>query len=368
MKFIKYFETTQERQTCTDVYKYMSYTDEDKVVNIHPYDYSKDYLTFVAKSSGTFNFSGSSNGSTANAIQYSTDNGETWSDASSSITVNVNSGDKVLWKGSNLTPYTKKGIGAFSESTANFDAEGNIMSLLFGDNYAEQTSLNGMNYAFNMLFYNTKVINTHNLIIQATTLSSSCYRSMFASCTLLTTAPSLPATTLASACYDNMFYYCDSLTTAPKLPATTLASYCYQFMFNGCTSLTKAPELPATTLTQSCYINMFLNCTSLTTAPQLPATTLATYCYSNMFQGCTSLTQAPQLPATTLANNCYPNMFQDCTNLTQAPQLPATTLTSSCYSKMFSGCTSLTTAPQLPATTLARSCYFSMFQGCTSLT
>ena len=36
MKFIKYFIDIQERQTCTDTYKYMSYTEEDKVVNIHP--------------------------------------------------------------------------------------------------------------------------------------------------------------------------------------------------------------------------------------------------------------------------------------------------------------------------------------------
>ena len=36
MEFIKYFKTAEERQVCTDTYKYLSYTEEDKVVNIHP--------------------------------------------------------------------------------------------------------------------------------------------------------------------------------------------------------------------------------------------------------------------------------------------------------------------------------------------
>ena len=143
--------------------------------------------------------------------------------------------------------------------------------------------------------------------------------------------------------------------------------YCYQQMFAGCTSLTTAPSLPATTLANYCYFAMFVGCTSLTTAPSLPATTLANYCYSAMFKGCTSLTTAPSLPATTLAHSCYNNMFRECSNLTTAPSLPATTLADYCYSAMFEDCTSLTTAPSLPATTLARSCYRAMFLVCSSL-
>ena len=168
-----------------------------------------------------------------------------------------------------------------------------------------------------------------------------CYQQMFAGCTSLTTAPSLPATTLANYCYFAMFVGCTSLTTAPSLPATTLANYCYSAMFKGCTSLTTAPSLPATTLAHSCYNNMFRECSNLTTAPSLPATTLADYCYSAMFEDCTSLTTAPSLPATTLANYCYFYMFKGCTSLTTAPSLPATTLARSCYRAMFLVCSSL---------------------------
>ena len=98
-----------------------------------------------------------------------------------------------------------------------------------------------------------------------------------------------PPTTLASSCYREMFYSCTLLTTAPELPATKLANYCYREMFYNCTSLTTPPQLPATTMATSCYQLMFYNCTSLTSAPELPATTLADYCYNNMFKGCTKI-------------------------------------------------------------------------------
>jgi hypothetical protein len=177
-----------------------------------------------------------------------------------------------MWKGTMTPQYD--GVGTFS-STANFDVQGNIMSLLYGDNFKGQIDLTGKYGVFKKLFYqNTKVINAENLSLPATTLADYCYQGMFGKCTNLTAAPQLPATTLTTGCYQGIFQDCSSLVNAPELPATTLAIYCYAIMFNGCTSLTSAPELPATTLASSCYQYMFKDCTSLTTAPALPATTL----------------------------------------------------------------------------------------------
>ena len=311
----------------------VSYCRQENEVHYNPWTWADTYLTFVAKEAGAFTFTPQN----SNVISYSTDNGESWIVGNS---VEVNSGDRVLWKGT-MTP-SSSGIGTFS-STANFDVQGNVMSLLYGDNFKGKVNLTGKNYVFCMLFNeNTKVVSAEKL--------------------------SLPATTLASGCYYRMFYGCTSLTTAPVLPATTLASGCYMDMFYGCTSLTTAPVLPVTTLAESCYDSMFRGCTSLTTAPVLPATTLASGCYNGMFAGCTSLTTAPVLPATTLASNCYQHMFKDCTSLTTAPSiLPAATLVDECYNNMFSGCTLLATAPELPATVLANDCYGEMFSDCTKL-
>ena len=203
--------------------------------------------------------------------------------------------DVVYFKGINdrisISPMdysTLDSIYSTFTSTGKIAASGNIMSLLYGDDYEDKYDLSGKDYCFYNLFYN---------------------------CSNLTTAPELPATKLAIGCYYSMLYGCTSLTTAPAIPATELSDNCYYSMFYGCTSLTTAQELPATTLAIGCYENMFNSCTSLTTAPELPATTLAIGCYYSMFNSCTSLTTAPELPATELVNNCYYSMFYGCTKL-----------------------------------------------------
>lgn len=86
-------------------------------------------------------------------------------------------------------------------------------------------------------------------------------------------------------------------------------------MFAGCSSLESAPTLPATDLGNNCYDSMFKNCTSLVNAPELPATTLYQMCYYEMFKGCTSLRRSPKLMASQLVNGCYDSMFYGCTAL-----------------------------------------------------
>ena len=268
---------------------------------VPPSGYSNQYLTFVAREDGTFKFSG-------NSVSYSLDSGSTWTTlASDTDSPTVQSGNSIMWKAT-LTPsssYPSYGIGRFI-SSAEFDVEGNAMSLLYGDNFSGETSLSGKDYAFYGLFSgNTNVVSTENLALNATTLGERCYSYMFGGCTALTTAPELPATTLTLYCYYYMFYGCTSLEEAPRLSATTLANSCYHAMFQGCTSLTRASsELPATTLTDRCYQDMFNGCTALTTAPELPATTLTYTCYRNMFRGCTSLNYIKCLATNISASNC----------------------------------------------------------------
>jgi len=237
-----------------------------------PHDYSHDYLTFEALETTTFSF-------TQNDLQYSLDNGATWTTLTAgNSTPQLSIGDKILWKQTGLIPVTTTpaGIGTFS-STGNYKAYGNIMSLYYDDNFIGEDDLTGKDYAFCDLFYdNYKLINTENLILPATTLSEFCYEGMFAYCSSLTTTPKLLTTTLDYGCYADMFVHCTSLTTAPELPATTLIGNCYGGMFLGCTSLTTAPELPATTLVPYCYVGMFNGCTSLNYIKCL-ATNISTY-------------------------------------------------------------------------------------------
>ena len=360
-------------------------------------DYSLKYFTIKNEYNGSNEISvRASYAAGSQKIYVSTDNGTTWTEkqTASFTPITLNAGESVIMKhtGSLISgAYYNKIV-----STQPISAQGNIGSLVFGDDF-RNSSLTTPYGAYSSLFNGcTTLISAENLVVPsnasisescfrsafanctsltkapktlpATTLAGVCYQSMFYGCTSLTTAPTLPATTLASECYAGMFSGCSSLTTAPVLQATTLAWACYREMFRGCSSLTSAPALPATTLEKNCYQSMFYGCTSLTSAPELRATTITEYCYNNMFYGCTSLTSAPTLPATTLASDCYAYMFYGCTSLRTAPVLPATTVTPRCYREMFRGCTSLTSAPALPATTVVGECYYGMFYGCTSLT
>ena len=297
-----------------------------------------DYLAFEALEDGTFSFGRS--GTPTGSVSYSLDNGTTWTPLNyGASTPSVKAGSKVLWKGDYRATSTSD-YAQFS-STGKFKVSGNIMSLMYGDDFEDKTDLTGYNYCFYRLFYDcSNLVDASNLVLPATTLATFCYSEMFSNCTSLTTAPELPAITLANSCYEFMFRGCNSLTTAPVLPATTLANYCYMEMFSNCTSLTTAPVLPATTLAPSCYNSMFFYCTSLTTAPELPATTLAPSCYGRMFYNCTSLTTAPELPATTLVRYCYYYMFYKCTNLNYIKAMFTTTPSSMFTSSWVSGVSS----------------------------
>ena len=333
--YITYFNDMQAYEAAELELPNVSYVEEDDIVLWKCEDKNaKKYLTFKALEDGTFTFTPTS----SNTLSYSLDNGETWTELNST-TPTIEGGSKVLFKGT-CTPlwYSPYGIGTFS-STGQFDIEGNIMSLLFGDNFSGQTSLSGKTYAFYKLFSQcTKLKSAKNLSLPATILSHECYQSMFSGCASLVTAPQLPATALTGNCYDSMFSGCTSLTVAPELPATTLSDSCYQYMFKDCTNLTTVQSiLPATTLASNCYNSMFMGCTSLTKAPQLPATTLTSNCYIEMFFGCTSLTKAPELPATTLKPTCYTQMFYNCTNLNYIKCLATDISSTNCTTLWTSG-------------------------------
>ena len=330
-------------------------------------DQTKEYLTFTAQEDNSI-IGLVNNGGNAPNIEYSFDkvNWTPWDYSA----IALEKDQKVFMRGNNDRFSSNGSKYSNFAMTGKIAANGNVMSLLYAEDFENKISLSSKNSCFLSLFVGCTSLTTAPEF-PATVLAQYCYESMFSGCTSLTTSPRLPATSLAIACYYEMFSGCTSLTIAPELPATTLLSECYIRMFKNCTNLTTTPELPATALVSSCYYEMFSGCTSLTKVPStLPATNLTSNCYSRMFSGCTSLTKVPSilLPATILASGCYNEMFSGCTSLTEAPELPARTSASSCYRSMFSGCTSLTTAPDLPATSLAEMCYTNMFGYCTSLT
>lgn len=201
------------------------------------HDYSEDYLTFRVLTGGTITWKALGSGY-AKSIDYSI-NGGAWTSiiaSSAGTDIAVVADDVVRFRGTN-SKYagSKANYAGFEGGTATYNIEGNIMSLIYGDNFIGQTTLSGT-YNFCSIFKKSNVVSAENLILPATTLTEACYRAMFSFCPYLTKAPALPATTLATYCYWYMFENC-GISTAPDLPAATLPTYAYGYMFTGCSNL-----------------------------------------------------------------------------------------------------------------------------------
>lgn len=216
------------------------------------HDYSKDYFTTTALQSGTFTIKLVQRVTTTmyQSISYSLDNGETWTTTNnedSLVTVTtptVQAGNKVFWKGigQTMSAYQNSGSGGGSNfsATCTFDVSGNIMSLLYGDNFADKTTFaSGSSSQFNELFMNcSKLVNAKDLILPVLELPQLAYRWMFVRCTSLITPPKLPALNVGYKSYHSLFYGCTSLERAPILPATSVGPTAYASMFQNCSNLT----------------------------------------------------------------------------------------------------------------------------------
>ena len=286
-KYLKLYES-HSQYVEPEVKPNVSYCIQEDEVHYSPipHDYSKDYLTIESLENNNDVYFKENYSGFEKTILISVNEGSSWTEFTSSPNNNgtfiatINKGDKLLIKGNSALGSSNRENAI--HLTKNFNVEGNIMSLLYNDNFIDKTSISSYSYAFKGLFANNpNLISIENLVLPATILSIGCYSSMFQNCTSIVTTPVLPATTLTNSCYYIMFGGCTSLTTAPELPATALASLCYASMFNGCTSLITAPILPATNLVDKCYNYMFNGCTSLNYIKAMftttPVGTSATY-------------------------------------------------------------------------------------------
>lgn len=189
-------------------------------------EYERQYFTFEAIEDCVFTRGHDS-------VQYSIDGGNTWVDGNPPT---VSAGNKILWKGwigenPNSLPRT-------FTSTGKFNVYGNVMSLVYGDNFVKKDDLQNINYILRSLLSGSKVVNADKLILPASDVSSYGYYKMFANCAELISAPELPALTLQIGAYSQMFQYCTALERAPILPCEYPPDYAYYLMFDGCTSLT----------------------------------------------------------------------------------------------------------------------------------
>ena len=81
----------------------------------------------------------------------------------------------------------------YDENNGNIEISGNILSLVYGDDFESNTNTKLKDYAFYRLFTQCKaLVSAENLKLPSTILSGySDYAYMFSGCTNLTTAPKI---------------------------------------------------------------------------------------------------------------------------------------------------------------------------------
>jgi len=170
-------------------------------------------------------------------------------------------------------------------STGSYDISGNIMSLLYNDDFRDKDYFaEGSSRNFALLFYGTgdnattKVHNAENLIFPAKICPDYCYYRMFQWSELII-PPHVLATYVGSYGSANFCYKCYNLVRTSEIGATTMGDHSYIYSYSYDSSLKEVKDFPKAVLGNYCYIFMFQNCTSLEDAPKLPSTTIAGYCY-----------------------------------------------------------------------------------------
>ena len=294
-----------------------------------------DYLTIEPLETGFLLIGDTAPEYVGNQIQISRDNGTTWETISTTSVspgniINVTEGQDILLKGYNQTnwtsPETKEGMKFQFESgyyengvykaCARFNLKGNMMSLVYGDDFRDKFTLESGGTFFFMFQWCNSLISAEKVVLPATIISEQCYQGLFGACHNLEKAPLvLPAENLPDRCYKGMFE-ATAIEYAPAIMGRYFGNGSCWNMFARCASLVEAPEIYAETIGESSCYYMFAGCTNMVKAPSiLPALVLADWCYGFMFNNCSKITKSPKLPSAHLVESCYNSMFYGCSML-----------------------------------------------------
>lgn len=184
-------------------------------------DYENEYFTIVALEDGEFNVCKPIN---VEYMYYSLNN-EEWVEITDAVSFPIKKFDKIKFKGNGN--YSSDMCSSIF-NLQKFNAEGNIMSLIYGDDFIGKKSFSTYSFGgeFQYLFAHSNIVSAKNLILPAIELTQTCYRYMFSGCKYLIQAPTLNAPKLVKGCYESMFEDCESLIDIKMMALDISAENC----------------------------------------------------------------------------------------------------------------------------------------------
>ena len=230
--------TDEDDEGNNPLYFYYSQTNSplsNFYVMIDDDDYSNYYFTIESLQDSN-QIKMQKNGSGINpTLSYSLDDGETWTTTTISgntVFATINTGDKIIFKGNNTAFATAWDKYYYFTASKQFNVYGNIMSIINGDNFKENSEFDSSStHQFAGLFRTTYLVDASNLILPALTLYVSSYNGMFRGASNLVYGPkTLPALNIPMDGYSSMFEGCVKLVEGPEILATSVS---------GCTALNR---------------------------------------------------------------------------------------------------------------------------------
>jgi hypothetical protein len=184
-------------------------------------DYETEYFTIMALEDSDFNVCKPIN---VGYMYYSLNN-EEWVEITDAVSFPIKKFDKIKFKGNGN--YSSDMCSSIF-NLQKFNAEGNIMSLIYGDDFIGKKTFSSSSFGgeFQYLFAHSNIVSAKNLILPALELTEKCYRYMFSGCKSLIQAPTLNAPKLVKECYESMFELCESLIDIKMMALDISAENC----------------------------------------------------------------------------------------------------------------------------------------------
>lgn len=223
--------------------------------------YSHKYFTLATDDGSNANFYVPIIGN--KTIDYSIDNGQTWATAVGASQIYQISTPSIMLRAVTSLPWaSSQGTNYAITASTRFHVEGNIMSLFYGDDFENQTTLNISHACESMFNSSTNLTSAENLVLPARTIGTYAYHAMFYKCRNLTNAaPIIEADEIPAEAMSLIFEETNiTSVNLPNATATTANAAIYA-AFNSCTQL-KEVNMPSMVNYASQYYT-FRNNTSL---------------------------------------------------------------------------------------------------------